>query len=47
MPTNLPSKEINVGFKTPGTTIHIISVENKNAVGRWGTRKLHQIQHIM
>lgn len=43
----LPSKEIEVGLKTPSTSVHIITIKHEEAVGRRWTRNLNKLQHIM
>lgn len=43
----LPSKEIEVGLKTPSTSVHIITIKHEEAVGRRWTRNLNKLQNIM
>lgn len=43
----LPRKEIEIGLKTPGTSVNIVSIEHKEAVGRRWPSNLDEIQHIM
>jgi hypothetical protein len=43
----LPRKEIEIGLKTPGTSVNIVSIKHKEAVGRRWPSNLDEIQHIM